>query len=165
MLRRRPWLWAVLVLLLAAATAGVGNLYQTAVLGSGFMAQSLCSGFFVSNRGPDGLIHEDMSGPGYQLLVFFQADIDRAAKRVTASMFGLGRRTAIYREGLGCTLLADKTETELRAEAADVFPIPTTTADTGSLWPEGERADTEKLPPEINHAKLQAAIEAAFAER
>jgi len=32
------------------------------------------------------------------------------------------------------------------------------------LWPEGERVDTEALPPAIDRAKLQAAIEAAFAE-
>jgi hypothetical protein len=34
----------------AAIAAGARNLYHAAVLGSGFMAQSLCSGIFVSKR-------------------------------------------------------------------------------------------------------------------
>jgi hypothetical protein len=48
----------------------------------------------------------------------FQPHVQREAKRVTASMYGLGRRTAVFREGLGCTLIVDRSENELRAQAA-----------------------------------------------
>jgi len=162
-LRRKPWFWPILVLLLVLVATGAARVYHTALLGSGFMAKSLCSGIFVSRRDRDSLINEDMSGPGYELLVLFQTDIDRAAKQITVSMFGLGRRTAIYREGLGCTLLIDKTEAKLRAQSEGLL-TSSTPASALELWPEGERVDTEALPPAIDRAKLQAAIEAAFAE-
>ena len=87
------------------------SLYRTAVLGSGFMAQLLCSSTFVSHRDPQAVLNDDMTGPGYELLSFFRPHVAREAKRVTVSMFGLGERTSIFREGLGCTLVVDGTQT------------------------------------------------------
>ena len=122
---RKAWLWVLVAIVVAAGAAAAPSIYRTAVLGSGFMAQLLCSSTFVSRRDPQAVLTEDMSGPGYELLWFFQPRIEREAKRVTASMYGLGRRTAIFREGLGCTLVVDSTEDELRAQAAGSLPTAT----------------------------------------
>ena len=104
-----------------------------------------------------------MTGPGYELLQFFQSRVERGAKRVTASMFGLGQRTAIFREGLGCTLVVDRIEDELRAQAAGIFPPPAA-SELDALWPEGERVDLEALPQGVNQVALEAGVSAAFAE-
>jgi CubicO group peptidase (beta-lactamase class C family) len=155
----------VLLTLLAAILAAIGLhwVYLTALLGSGFMAETVCSGVFVSGRDRQSVFAEELTGPGYELLQLFQAKIDDQQKQVTASTYGLWPRAAIYREGLGCTLAIGRTVPELRDEAANLFtPIPP--PDPNALWPEGERVDLENLSNDIDHAALTAAIDAAFTE-
>ena len=56
---------AVLVILIAAAAFfGGPPLYRIALLGSGYMAEQLCAGLFVSGRSFDHVMAEDLSGPG-----------------------------------------------------------------------------------------------------
>jgi CubicO group peptidase (beta-lactamase class C family) len=155
----------VLLTLLAVvfATIGLRWAYFTALLGSGFTAETLCSGIFVSGRDRASIFAEELTGPGYELLQLFQAEIDDQQKQVTASTYGLWPRTAVYREGLGCTLAIGKTPSELRAEAANLFPAMPP-PEPNALWPEGERVDLETLSNDIDHAALTAAIDAAFAE-
>jgi CubicO group peptidase (beta-lactamase class C family) len=155
----------VLVTLLAAvfATIGLRWVYLTALLGSGYMAETLCSGVFVSGRDRQSIFAEELTGPGYELLQLFQAEIDDQQKQVTASTYGLWPRTAVYRDGLGCTLAIGRSPSELRAEAADLFaPIPP--PDQNALWPEGERVDLENLSNEVDHSALAAAVDATFSE-
>jgi hypothetical protein len=157
MFLRKPLFWMPAAAILTMGTVATPSIYRTAVLGSGFMTQFLCS------SDPQVVLTEDMSGPGYELLWFFRPRVERDAKRVTASMYGLGRRTAIFREGLGCTLVVDRTEDELRAQAVGVFsPPPPPNPD--ALWPEGEGVDLEILPQGVDHIALEAGVEAAFAE-
>ena len=132
----------ILLTLLAAASAAIAFhwIYLTALLGSGYMAETLCSGLFVSGRDRQSIFAEELSGPGYELLALFQAEIDDQQKQVTASTFGLWPRTAVFRDGLGCTLAIGKTASELRAEAANLF-APAAPPDPNALWPEGERVE------------------------
>jgi CubicO group peptidase (beta-lactamase class C family) len=158
---RRVWLWLLLASVIV--TAGAYRLYRTAVLGSGFMAQLLCSGTFVSHRDPVAVLTEDMTGPGYSLLRFFQPHVEREAKRVTASMHGLGTKIAIFREGLGCTLLVDRTEDELRRQTAGISLLPRA-PNPDLLWPIGERVELGTLPHGVDQVALAAAIKDAFEE-
>jgi hypothetical protein len=153
---RKAWLWLLAAIVVAGAGAAP-SIYRTALLGSGFMAQ------LVSRRDPQAILTEDMSGPGYELLWFFQPHVQRKAKRVTASMFGLGRRTAVFREGLGCTLVVDRSENELRAQAAGIFPHASV-SDPDALWPEGERVDLKGPPQGVDRVALEAGVKAAFTE-
>jgi CubicO group peptidase (beta-lactamase class C family) len=163
MLPRKLWPWLLAILIVAAGMAVAPTIYRTAVLGSGVLAQLLCSGTFVSQRDPSVVLAEDMAGPGYELLWFFNPQVDREAKRATASMYGLGRRTAVFREGLGCTLIVDSTERKLRAQADGVFANPHA-PEPDALWPEGERVDLEKLPVDVDRAALEAGVSADFAD-
>ena len=160
---RKAWLWLLAAIVVAAGASAAPSIYRTALLGSGFMAQLLCSGTFVSRRDPQAILTEDMSGPGYELLWFFQPHVQREAKRVTASMYGLGRRTAVFREGLGCTLVVDRSENELRAQAAGIFPH-SSLSDPDALWPEGERVDLEALPQQVDRVAFEKGVKAALAE-
>jgi CubicO group peptidase (beta-lactamase class C family) len=163
MVHRSLWLGMMAAVTLTLGAVVSTNLYSTAVLGSGFLAQLLCSSTFVSHRDPQTVVAEDMSGPGYELVSFFQWRVERDRKRATASMFGLGHRTAIFREGLGCTLVVNSTEDELRAQAGGaVSSAPVSNRD--APWPEGERVDPQASSPEVDRAALDAAVQAAFAE-
>jgi CubicO group peptidase (beta-lactamase class C family) len=159
----KVWLWLLAAIVVAAGASAAPFIYRTSLLGSGFMAQLLCSGTFVSRRDPQAILTEDMSGPGYELLRFFQPHVQREAKRVTASMYGLGRRTAVFREGLGCTLVVNRSENELRAQAASIFPH-SSVSDPDALWPEGERVDLEALPQQVDRVALEEGVKATLAE-
>src|SRR6476661_1181122 len=160
---RKALLFLLTLLAAVAAAIGLHWVHLTALLGSGFMAETLCSGVFVSGRDRQSVFAEELTGPGYELLQLFQAKIDDQQKQVTASTYGLWPRTAVYRDGLGCTLAIGRTVPELRAEAANLFtPIPP--PDPNAVWPEGERVDLETLSNDIDHAALTAGIDAAFAE-
>lgn len=159
--------WIAILVVLLAVLAGVHfvpQLYRIALLGSGFIAQTLCAGVFVSKRDPDTIRAEELSGPRYELLRFFEASIDHAGKTVRGSLHGIAPRTAIYREGLGCTLAVGKTADELRAEAAGLFPPLPPPPYPDALWPEGERVDLSALPNGVDRAALEAAIDNIFSE-
>jgi CubicO group peptidase (beta-lactamase class C family) len=162
-LSRNFWLMLIAVALVTAAAIGLPRAYRVALLGSGFMAKTLCSGLFVSGRDMEALMGEDLSGPGLWLLRFFQPAPDAAAKTVTASTYGFAVRTAIHRDGLGCTLLDGAQTERLRAEAAGLFP-PAASIGNDAEWPEGEQVAAWSMPETVDGNALQAAIEAIFAE-
>jgi len=158
------WIFAAVVAIAAVATAAVApGLYRTAVLGSGFLAQRLCGDVFISKRDPDAVLAEDLSGPGYELLRFFQPSVDRERRLVTASAFGIGRQISVFREGLGCTHVVGESDGELRDETANLFAT-TQGPDLDALWPEGERVALEALPKDVDVPALERAMDAAFAE-
>jgi CubicO group peptidase (beta-lactamase class C family) len=160
---RRVWLGFALVLMVTAAGIALPRIYRTALLGAGFMAQTLCEGVFISGREPQSLLDEELTGKGYELLVFFQPEIAMEAKRVSASAFGLGRQTAIFRDGLGCTLLDGRSEAELYAEGGFSFSPPDA-SDKDALWPDGERVELGSLPAGLDGPALDRAIDDVFAE-
>jgi CubicO group peptidase (beta-lactamase class C family) len=162
--RRKVWLWlaAFLLLVLIAAVVLAGpRAYRTALVGSGFTAEMLCAAVFVSGRDAASVRASDLTGPSYELLRFFAPQVERNAQRVTSSAYGFASQTAIFREGLGCTLIDGKTEAELRGETAKLTGVPPVDAD--KLWPEGERVDL--APGEgVDVAALETAIDKAFTE-
>jgi len=161
--RRKAWLWLGAAIVVAGTAVAAPKLYRTALVGSGFTAQILCSAVFVSHRDEQAVLAEDLQGPGYELLRHFRHEVERGGKRVTASLYGLASQTAIFRDGLGCTLIDGKSEAALRAEATDLFPAPPP-PDREPLWPEGERVDLDALAQGVDRPALKAALEAAFAE-
>ncbi|MGK2923017.1 MAG: serine hydrolase domain-containing protein [Methyloceanibacter sp.] len=162
-LSRSFWLMLALIALLTAAAIGLPRLYRMALLGSGYMAQILCSGIFVSGRDFEDLMTEDLSGPGLEALRLFTPSVDKDAKDVSAAVFGLARQTALYREGLGCTLIAGRSEAALRAEAAGLFP-PAAPPDRDAEWPSGARVTAGPWPEGVDGAAAARAIDEIFAE-
>lgn len=157
--RRKAWLWLGAAILVAGAVAAGAFAYRVALVGSGYSAEILCAGVFVSGRGEAAVRAEDLTGPGYELLRFFRQEVERDERRVTASLHGFAAQTAIFRDGLGCTLIDGRTEDELRAEAAGLLSAPPAPE---ALWPEGERVD--RPAQDVDLPALDAGIEAAFAE-
>ena len=93
---------------------------------------------------------------------FFRQTIDRDEKRVTASAYGFAPQTAIYRDGLGCTLIDGAREAEAHAEAPGLAAPPSAAAE--ALWPEGERVDLGAAAEGVDRAALDAAVASTFAE-
>jgi CubicO group peptidase (beta-lactamase class C family) len=155
---RKTWLWLVAALLIAGALAAALRGYAIALVGSGYSAEILCGGVFISGREPGEVEADDLSGPGLEPLQFFRKRVDRDRKRVTASYFGLGAQTAVFRDGFGCTRI------DTDEAALPKAPAPSPPPDLEQLWPDGERVDLAADTAGIDRPALDAAVAAAFAE-
>ncbi|MCZ4410247.1 serine hydrolase [Cryomorphaceae bacterium 1068] len=131
-----------LSLLVVAFIAFYFLLYPKLEIMSGYNAKILCSCLFVSEIDEERATDIDL---GFGPLWLASRDIDYENKVIRTSVFGLHPKVAIYREGLGCSLLHDQTKP------------------TGSL-PEMGIKDKSDWPIQAfaGEADLQAVLQKAF---
>ncbi len=133
-------------------------------VGTGYAAKYLCSSTFISEREPERVFEEDIK-PVNPLAHVVRWNIDENEKTVTASVFGLFRSRAIYREGVGCTLVRGVTEECLRKQA--FFPGGPRRLRSRGLpeipWPEGEGLVKPALLG-VDSESLERVLDEAFAE-
>lgn len=102
---------------------------------SGYAAKVVASGVFVAGRPAKDVMQQDLvSFPGN----LASCRVDSADSSVTASVLGLAPRKAIYRGGLGVTLVSGLSEAEIRAQKVVVAAPPVVDQDTVD-WPMGDR--------------------------
>ncbi len=145
---------------LGALALGYGTHHLTGLLAlaAAHKAKVLCSGAFVSGRDPDGILAEDLAG----VPSWIAFDVDREGQAVAAWFGGATRQRAVYRPGLGCTLLAGVPEPELRAQGALPRPVP---EPAGSAPAAGELPLWgDALPPEVSRERVETAVAGAFDE-
>lgn len=97
------------VLLAVAALTGLWALdclRRIAAVGCAYKAKVLASALFVSRLDLDPDEAPEVSAEAYSIMRLFKAKVDRDAKRVTVSAFGLLSRSARWRPGLGAALEA-----------------------------------------------------------
>jgi CubicO group peptidase (beta-lactamase class C family) len=133
--------------------------------GTGYLAKVLCSAVFVAGREPADVIATDLDIFDYALI---RGEVDVERRTATASNIGpLSRtigsysRTAVYREGLGCTLANDVSVDELRRQLEGVAIERLTAVPVDRPWPEGDRVDP---PTGVDAAVLEAALDQGFSE-
>src|SRR5229473_1758198 len=167
----------VLAVVLAAALGWVLRYFvRLAPVAAGYKAKVLCSAIFVSRRDLDPRFAPDVSADSYRIFRLFRARVDHDLRTVTCSWLGLWPRTAIYRPGLGATLMvsalirepiAAGLEHPLPSGAARVRPratgsIPGTVPEKYEHAP-GGGALRERAPGNEPDA-LRRTVEAAFTE-
>jgi CubicO group peptidase (beta-lactamase class C family) len=136
------------ILLLAVA----GLLWLITPIANGYTAKYLCSHTFTSKLDAE-IALEQFVKPMHLLFRGVVPEIDTVAKTVTVKYFGLLRpRTAVWREGCGCTLLVERTADELRKKHERPSHLHTSaTQDTfNALWPMGELMNRDSLHDPIN---------------
>jgi CubicO group peptidase (beta-lactamase class C family) len=148
---RRVVLLALPVLLVGAVAVPA---YRVALIGAGFAAKNVCSAVFVSGRAPEDAL-EDLRAYRSTPLDLVRVDVARDRQTATGALFGLARREAVFREGLGCALAIGATPDALRS--AQLPPRAATRPTTA--WPDG---DADDAPPAS--AALARVLDAAFAE-
>ncbi len=153
--------WAVVISIVAAGLTGLvaADIYlmRLVAIGTGIEAKILASGVFVSDRVPDSVIEDDL----HKVVNFIRLEVDQVNNNATATAFGLVSRTAYYRPGLGCTLLAGKTEQELR-EQTPASMLKTEKKAAPALWPDGDRLPDDPLSALIDMEKIEAVLDSAF---
>jgi CubicO group peptidase (beta-lactamase class C family) len=160
--RRGAWIGGIIVLILAGlyfSPAGPFLVHAPSV-SAGVSAQIACAGVFVSQRPFDDAVSDaEHLSP---LTTGNRYNLDRANETVSVTSFGLVTRTALYRPGIGCTLLVNSTPEQLRRQA-DGIKAPST-AFRPAPWPAGDTVDLASLPPGVDRAALDKAVADTFAD-
>lgn len=129
-------------------------------------AKMLCSAIFAGDRDPELARQQDvddrLSTPG-RYLGLARTSVDLEAELVTASLFGWQGRTAVHREGLGCTAAEGASVEEILAQSSGV-PVSLPEPDPTVPWPEGGATLADALPDGIDADVLDDAMDAVFAE-
>ncbi len=160
--------WTLLTtgaLLFLSLAATVWYLSKAAPIGSGYVAKYLCSSTYISQRDPVTVFKQDII-PVNPIAGWFDYTIDREKKKVTADLHGVFERTAIYREGCGCTLIIGTTEDKVRKQ-----PMVTPGFDKKRLqhrhdlaWPYGNGNPVNPEEVGVDPIKLREALDKAFDE-
>jgi len=160
---KRIVIWLAVAAGLAGAGYGAWHTGKVIAVASSFYAKTLCSSLFVSGMEAEAAVSEDVLADMRVGLRHWDATVDRERGIVEASLFGLGGQKALYRPGLGCTLVLDTTVETLQMQASG-YEVPVPSRQPNALWPEGERVDAPATPVEYDAGKLKAAIDDAFSE-
>ncbi|WP_317192855.1 serine hydrolase domain-containing protein [Aureivirga marina] len=123
---------------------------------TGFAAKNVCSCTFVADRKLKSIESEDN---GFSPIKMAKNKIDFEEKSVTSTVFGLKKRKAVYREGLGCVLLPENNPKSRKIEEPNrnLTPIQ-------KPFPYGNLEPKDSVFANIDYDKLNQAIENAFDE-
>ena len=149
--------WVVLISLLVGAAFLYRPVDAYLSVMSAHSAKVVCSERFVAGRITADIVQQDIY-PREVLSIrpfrLIQIDVNEELKRVESSLLGTGfyNDEAVYRNGLGCTLVRDFSADELQS-----ISRPTTqAANSEDPWPLGERVTIEP------NAQLEEALKTAF---
>ena len=121
-------------------------IYPKLEIVSGFNAKILCSCHFTTGLEQERIEKEDL---GFSLLWLASNTIDEQNKRVYSNVLGMHNKVAVYRKGLGCTLVNDKIPTEVQKQSLateDIQYAP-------EIW------SNERI---YGNARIRTALQSAF---
>lgn len=128
--------------------------YEKLDLISGFSAKSVASAHFIDQRSLESIESGDNDIP---LIDWASNRVDEAQGFASASVYGLKKRKAIYRPGLGAVL------TNSEAVPSAAFLAPRRSKKGGDLpFPYGDLEQKDQVFEEIDYQKLAKAVDFAF---
>jgi CubicO group peptidase (beta-lactamase class C family) len=157
MKKLKKWILSILAVLILVTICAFGFfVIKIAPVGCAYKAKRVCSCVFLAGRNPDQVIREDVAG-----LEYIGVNIDNTKKSVTGSFLGMAKRTAIYRDGLGCTLVLSKSADELKKQALGFKP--TAIQDRSKIpWPDGDLLPDSPFPSNVSRRLLDNTLKWAF---
>jgi len=136
--------------LLIALFFGVKFGLKYANIASAYASKTVCSGVFVSGRD-----FEDVKAKDLYPVPYVDVVVDYDNKTVSSTVYGLAKTTAIYRPGLGATLLNGFDADELKKQAKPFIDDSVKTK---------QELSYSSIPQEIDSAVLFQAIDKIFTE-
>ena len=143
-----------LYLLLVPLIVGIWYAWNAFPAVSGYGAKDICSAVYLQHRHPADVIKEYQGDFPKSLGTYTVNEKDSS---VTGSVWGFAKRRAIYRPFIGCTLVNDFTESEIRAQHFDIPAAPVDNRDS-IAWPYGDKVN-DNIPAEVNKALMDKAID------
>ena len=121
---------------------------------TGFAAKNVCSCTYVAGRELESIEVEDND---FEPVSFADNDLNLIKKTATSSLLGLKKRTAVFKEGLGCTLLPEETQ------AVKTFHKPKRFfSQDSAAYPFGSAQPRDTVFANVNYDKLRTAVDFAF---
>lgn len=129
-------------------------IYPQLDLISGFSSKSLASGHFIDNRSLETIEKGDND---IDKIDWATNSIDDSEQTVSSTFYGLKKRKAIYREGLGATLINDD------FDVSKPYLTPKRTKLENNLpYPYGNLEPKDSIFQEVDYTQLQKTLENAF---
>ncbi|WP_047415045.1 serine hydrolase [Cellulophaga sp. Hel_I_12] len=141
------------ILVVAVAIIAYFN-YPKLNLISGFASKNMASSVFIADRSPEAVRDTDNDIPLVKL-----AEVSVSENSATGSVYGLMKRTSVYREGLGCVLVNedfDSTKPYLKPNR-NIFK-------NNLAFPYGDTMPKDTVYENVNYPKLNAAIANSFSD-
>jgi len=123
-------------------------------------AKLACSGVYAMGREPDEVIKRDLRPFYAPLLEYASFDFDLEKQTAEATMLGLVSRTALYRPGVGCTVMIDTDREELLDQSRGIEDAQL--VNRPGDWPEGDVVTLDNSLENIDWLQLEKGITGAF---
>jgi CubicO group peptidase (beta-lactamase class C family) len=149
----------VLAVFLVSFSYGVYYAWQTFPVMSGYAAKNMCSCVMLAGRTPSDVIENEI---GRFPLNLTSAEANYSDSSATASVFGMATRKAIFRKGLGCSLLVELDEEEFRNQKFNLPSRPKINQDS-IAWPDGNLL-SDSIGEGIDLKVIETRLDSAFAE-
>ncbi|MBI5586443.1 MAG: serine hydrolase [Deltaproteobacteria bacterium] len=152
-----------MLILLVLSLGGAGWYLQQAIpIGTGYTAKYICSAVFLSGRNPNRIFNDDILPVEKTLTRLIDVDVDYQRKTVTTRALFFFESQAVYREGLGCTLLAAADDKALTPPSPP--PPPRVSLPADRPWPSGGVGPRHSVLPGFRRQKLEQALDRHFSE-
>jgi CubicO group peptidase (beta-lactamase class C family) len=149
----------LLFIVLAGLAYGIFYAWRAVPIMTGYGAKNMCSCVMVAGRNPDDVNKNEL---GFSPINLATVEVNYQDSSATSTLFGLAKRKAIFRKGLGCALLVQMDEDELRAYKPNLPARPVVDQDS-TLWPNGNlNSDTTREG--VDRARIDRALDEAFSE-
>ncbi len=126
---------------------------------AGMAAKTVCSCVLVSDRSVESVKEKELQVfPGLA-----SATIEITEDSTVRATVLFSTAEAIYRKGLGCTLLAERSKEEVKKQSINLATLPTYSQDTLD-WPMGNRMQDTVLTG-VDYARIKDAIKLAFIDK
>ncbi|WP_340064358.1 serine hydrolase [Ascidiimonas aurantiaca] len=132
--------------------------YPKLTIITGYSAKNMSSSVFVAHRCAE---FTDSTDNNFGLVSLADDAVDLKEKSASATVFGLMKRTAIFREGTGSVLINDRFD----VNAPYLKPVRTLSVHDTLPYPYGAAAAKDSIFNTIDYTALQNAIESAFDKR
>ena len=122
-----------------------------------YSAKIMCSCAFLSERDQQSVLAEDLSS-----FNMVDLNVNYLDSTVTADVNGLGKRVAVFRKGLGCSLAIGSTPEEIKSQAVRI--IKPDARQANNYWPTGDNFAGGEFPAELDEDALERALSNVFEE-
>ncbi len=126
---------------------------------AGMAAKTVCSCVYVAGRTVESVREKELTVfPGLNKAGLETNNSDSSV--VAAVLFATSK--AIYRKGVGCTLLAERSEEEVRAQKINL-PVRSSVNQDSVRWPDGNLLP-DSVNTSVDYSRIEKAIAQAFEE-
>lgn len=154
-MKKKIW-FSVIILVLFIIVLGFKYLIDRAPIFTGYAAKEVASTIFVNHRDYQDVKENDIN---FSLIPLSSIRIDSAEKAVYTDFMGFAKQKAIYREGLGCALIADGDEDYAKSMKLTIEILPLNPKNV--YWPMGDKF-RDTLLENVNINKLNEVLDSTI---